>query len=90
VSPVGHEDARTAMTPDTGDSRGAIGDFRLTLPAIKLLWDNFPGAHPEILGYKHIIALAEGRSTRMPRAPSSMRRWPVFSCRTRGSHPDLV
>jgi heptosyltransferase-2 len=40
---------------------GAIGDFVLTLPAIKLLRDNFPGAHMEILGYKHIIALAEGR-----------------------------
>ncbi len=40
---------------------GAIGDFVLTLPAIKLLRDNFPDAHLEILGYKHIIALAEGR-----------------------------
>src|SRR5215210_1622257 len=40
---------------------GAIGDFVLTLPAIKLLRENFPQAHLEILGYKHIIALAEGR-----------------------------
>ena len=40
---------------------GAIGDFILTLPAIKLLRENFPDAHIEILGYKHIIALAEGR-----------------------------
>jgi heptosyltransferase III len=40
---------------------GAIGDFVLTLPAIKLLRDGFPRAHIEILGYKHIIALAEGR-----------------------------
>ena len=40
---------------------GAIGDFVLTLPAIKLLRDNFPAAHLEILGYKHIVALAEGR-----------------------------
>ena len=40
---------------------GAIGDFVLTLPAIKLLRDNFPQVHLEILGYKHIIALAEGR-----------------------------
>lgn len=40
---------------------GAIGDFVLTLPAIKLLRDNFPNAHLEILGYKHIIALGEGR-----------------------------
>ena len=40
---------------------GAIGDFILTLPAIKLLRENFPDAHLEILGYKHIVALAEGR-----------------------------
>ncbi|MDB6171491.1 MAG: hypothetical protein JWL59_802 [Chthoniobacteraceae bacterium] len=40
---------------------GAIGDFILTLPAIKLMRENFPGARIEILGYKHIIALAEGR-----------------------------
>ena len=40
---------------------GAIGDFVLTLPAIKLLRDEFPEARIEILGYKHIIALAENR-----------------------------
>jgi heptosyltransferase-2 len=40
---------------------GAIGDFVLTLPAIRLLRENFPQAHIEILGYKHIVALAEGR-----------------------------
>lgn len=40
---------------------GAIGDFILTLPAIKLLREAFPQAHLEILGYQHIIALAEGR-----------------------------
>src|ERR1051325_2754821 len=40
---------------------GAIGDFILTLPAIKLLRDHFPDAHIEILGCKHIIALAEKR-----------------------------
>ena len=40
---------------------GAIGDFILTLPAIKLLREAFPGAHLEILGYQHIIALAEDR-----------------------------
>ena len=38
---------------------GAIGDFILTLPALKLLRDAFPDARIEILGYKHIIALAE-------------------------------
>jgi heptosyltransferase-3 len=40
---------------------GAIGDFVLTLPAIKLLRDAFPQAHIEVLGYRHIIALAERR-----------------------------
>jgi heptosyltransferase III len=38
---------------------GAIGDFILTLPAIRLLRDSFPAAHLEILGYRHIAALAE-------------------------------
>jgi heptosyltransferase-3 len=40
---------------------GAIGDFVLTLPAIKLLRDGFPQARIEILGQPHIIALAEKR-----------------------------
>jgi heptosyltransferase-2 len=40
---------------------GAIGDFILTLPALKALRDARPGAHLEILGYKHIAALAENR-----------------------------
>ena len=40
---------------------GAIGDFILTLPAIKALRDAYPNAHIEILGYKHIAALAENR-----------------------------
>jgi heptosyltransferase-3 len=40
---------------------GAIGDFVLTLPAIKLLRDRFPRAHLEILGRKHIATLAERR-----------------------------
>jgi heptosyltransferase-3 len=40
---------------------GAIGDFVLTLPAIKLLRDNFPQARIEIFGYRHIVALAERR-----------------------------
>ena len=38
---------------------GAMGDFILTLPAIRLLREAFPAAHLEILGYKHIVALAE-------------------------------
>ena len=40
---------------------GAIGDFILTLPALKALRDSNPGARIEILGYKHIAALAENR-----------------------------
>jgi heptosyltransferase-2 len=40
---------------------GAIGDFILTLPAVKALRETFPHAHIEILGYKHIAALVENR-----------------------------
>jgi heptosyltransferase-2 len=40
---------------------GAIGDFILTLPALKALRDGYPHAHIEILGYKHIAVLAENR-----------------------------
>lgn len=40
---------------------GAIGDFILTLPAIRLLRENFPDVNLEILGYEHIIELARGR-----------------------------
>ncbi len=38
---------------------GAIGDFILTLPALRLLREAFPAAHLEILGYQHIVALAQ-------------------------------
>jgi heptosyltransferase-3 len=40
---------------------GAIGDFILTLPALKALRDARPQAHMEILGYQHIAVLAEER-----------------------------
>lgn len=40
---------------------GAIGDFILTLPAIRLLRENFPAVHLEILGYEHIVEIARGR-----------------------------
>jgi len=40
---------------------GAIGDFILTLPALKALRDDQPQGHIEILGYKHIAVLAEKR-----------------------------
>ncbi len=38
---------------------GAVGDFILTLPAIRLLREGFPAARLEILGYEHIVRLAE-------------------------------
>jgi heptosyltransferase-2 len=38
---------------------GAIGDFILTLPAIRLLREGFPSARLEILGYEHIVRLAQ-------------------------------
>jgi heptosyltransferase-3 len=37
---------------------GAIGDFILTLPAIRLLRESIPGCHLEVLGYKPITELA--------------------------------
>jgi ADP-heptose:LPS heptosyltransferase len=40
---------------------GAIGDFILTLPAIKALRDACPGQRVDILGHKHIASLAEKR-----------------------------
>ncbi len=40
---------------------GAIGDFILTLPALKALRIARPHTHIEILGYKHIAVLAENR-----------------------------
>jgi len=40
---------------------GAIGDFILTLPALRALREAYPRAHLEILGYKHIVALTENR-----------------------------
>jgi heptosyltransferase-2 len=40
---------------------GAIGDFILTLPALKVLRAAYDQAHIEILGYPHIAALADNR-----------------------------
>jgi heptosyltransferase-2 len=40
---------------------GAIGDFILTLPALKALREAYPSADIEILGYKPIAVLAEER-----------------------------
>jgi heptosyltransferase-2 len=40
---------------------GALGDFILTLPAIRLLRESFRACTLDILGYRHIAVLAEGR-----------------------------
>jgi len=37
---------------------GAVGDFVLTLPAIRMLRQTLPHCHLEILGYRHIAELA--------------------------------
>jgi heptosyltransferase III len=37
---------------------GAIGDFLLTLPALRLLRETFAHCHLEILGYRHIADMA--------------------------------
>lgn len=69
---------------------GAIGDFILTLPAIKLLRDSFPPAYLEILGYKHIAALAE--MSRYADATRSIEYGPLSSFFVRESElaPDLM
>jgi heptosyltransferase III len=41
--------------------RGAIGDFILTLPALKALREAHPNAQIEVLGCQHIALLAENR-----------------------------
>jgi heptosyltransferase-3 len=40
---------------------GAIGDFLLTLPALRLLREAFPATTIELLGYRHIQSLATER-----------------------------
>ncbi len=40
---------------------GALGDFILTLPALRLLREAFPNAEIELLAYPHIASLADGR-----------------------------
>src|SRR5437588_1319791 len=69
---------------------GALGDFILTLPSLKLLRDAFPSAHIEILGYKHIIALAEMGG--YANATRSIEYAPLASFFSRGGQlaPELV
>lgn len=38
---------------------GAVGDFILTIPAIRLIRENIPDVHLEVLGYEPIIMLAK-------------------------------
>jgi len=40
---------------------GAIGDFILTLPAIRLLREGFPNCHMEVMAYRRVLPLIEGR-----------------------------
>lgn len=69
---------------------GALGDFILTLPAIRLLREAFPTAHLEILGYKHFVALAE--MSGYANAARSIEYGPLSSFFTEGGElaPDLV
>ena len=69
---------------------GAIGDFILTLPAIKLLRDSFPAAHLEILGYQHMAALA--LMSRYANATRSIEYGPLSSFFSRSGEcaPELV
>jgi heptosyltransferase III len=69
---------------------GAIGDFILTLPALKALREAHPDAHIEILGYKHIAVLAENRF--YAQAVRSIEHGPLASFFARNSEipPELA
>jgi len=69
---------------------GAIGDFILTLPAIAALRRQFPQAHLEVLGYPHIIRLAEAAGL-VDRVQSiEARALAGFFARHGNLEPDLV
>ncbi len=69
---------------------GAIGDFILTLPAIAALRRQFPEAHLEVLGYPHIIQLAQAGGL-VDRAQSiEARALAGFFARNGALDPDLV
>ncbi len=69
---------------------GAIGDFILTLPAVRLLRESFPDAHLEILGYKHIVALAEMSGYANATRSIEYGRLASFFTRNGELAPDLV
>ena len=50
---------------------GALGDFILTLPAIRLLRDNFRNCALHILGYRHIAILAQRSGIPRGRSPGA-------------------
>ena len=63
---------------------GALGDFILTLPAIRLLREKFPDSPLEVLGHLHIATLAEGRYYASSiRSIEYAAASPPFSIRTR-------
>ena len=69
---------------------GAIGDFILTLPALRLLREAFPHARLEVLGYQHIISLAQ--MSGYAEATRSIEYGPLSSFFSRGGElsPELV
>lgn len=69
---------------------GAIGDFILTLPALRLLRESFSEAHIEVLGYPHIVAL--GLTSGLVDATRSIEAGALASFFSRGGElaPDLV
>jgi len=74
---------------------GAIGDFVLTLPAIRMLRQTLPHCHLEILGYRHIADLAlhggPGRGTTYADAVRSIEYGPLagFFARNGNLAPEL-
>ncbi len=69
---------------------GALGDFILTLPAIRLLRRAFPDAHLEVLGYPQFVDLA--RATGLVDATRSIEyaRLAPFFARQTILDPDLI
>lgn len=62
---------------------GAVGDFILTLPAIRLAREQLPGARVEVLGYLPAIRLAE--SARLADATRSIEHGPLSAYFVPGS-----
>src|SRR5438552_6012644 len=69
---------------------GAIGDFILTLPALRLLREESPAAHIEILGYKHIVVLAEMSGYANATRSIEYASLASFFIRGGGLAPDLI